>query len=745
MYTHRFIPCLFVVLGVASGNLRAQTKAPDVETPPSKDDIIELSPFSVSAEAMGRYQSSEITSGSRVRISLMDSTQSVSVVTHDLIEDIGAGRVLDAVKYTSGVYESTIPNAQDRTTVRGFQSDGATIDGFNYFTYNNLDPVVVDRIEVVKGPNAILAPQGVPGGTINNVSKKPQWNDRGSITAQAGRYDANRAEFDDNRVLADGKLAARVVGAEQRSENTTGGNYKNSTTIMPMFTYRLRPGTELTVQAQIFNSWGGAYGGLPLDLYIGTNDKAKLMSGIPEDLDLYTKMASRHSSGEYYRMLFTSTLTENLSMRLAANAAQFSGSSVGISIGNPVGTGLLVTRNEQTGEFAWNGVTRNDDPSFNRSGSVSYQTRRAYNLQNDYAYELKTDAFKSMTVAGFAIDYLRNPNHTVGFTLPAFNIRSFTVQPYTPTGLTSNQINYSKAQQAYLNETLSFLDDRLSINGGIARSQYATYVTDTSRTLTANNTPQATLPSAGIVFKPLKGLSVFGGYSKQATANTPSTTSTLAAATQTSKQWEVGVRAQLLDQRLYSSFTYFDIKQNNFGVPNPGNAAVPTPVPALPNLLTNRLAHGVELELTYVATKTISIIANGTIMRNRDTDGVPFRGTAERAGAVWINYAAEKNGPLSGWSAGLGADYIGKRPGDLSQAFTTLSTPTDIIRQQPSFYLSARTLVNAKLGYRFNSHWNAQLNIDNLLNEDYLAASTARNTVFPGTPINPKVSVTYSF
>jgi len=598
---------------------------------------------------------------------------------------------------------------------------------------------------VVKGPNAILAPQGVPGGTINLVSKKPRFTDSGSATAQIGSYDANRAELDVNRVLVAGKAAFRVVGGFERSEHIAGGNYKNSATVMPMFTYRLTPSTEVTLQAQIFNTWGGAYGGLPVDLYVGTNDKARLISGVSRELDLYGKMASRHSSGQYYRLLLTSALAENLSMRIAANVTRSKLSSVGISVGNPVGTGLLVTRNEQTGAFAWNGIVRNDDPAFPRSGNRGFQTREGYNLQHDFVYDIEFDGVKSTTVAGYAIDYLSNPSYSINFTLPTFNIRSFTPTPYTNTTRGSDVIDYRKANQIYINQTLAFLDDRLKINAGVARSSYTNYQNDLLRTRVGQLKPNATLPAAGILFKPMPSVALFAGYSKQATAQFVSSTFTPATPTQDSKQWEVGARVQLLDQRLYSTLTYFDIKQSNFGVPNPANAFVPPPVPLLPPLLSDRLAHGVELEFTFVVSKQLSLIGNATVFKNRDIDNIPFRGTAEKSAALWTNYTGERGGALGGWSFGAGIDYLAKRPGDLAQAFTSLSRPGSIIRQQPSFYLPARTLVSVKVGYKIDAHWRAQLNVDNIFDEEYLAASTARNTVFPGTPINPKLSVTYTF
>jgi len=731
----------FALLATPVALLAQVTPAPTA----AREEAIVLSPFSVSATTTGRYQATEATSGSRVRISLFDSTQSVSVVTRELIEDIGAGRALDAAKFVSGVTESTIPNSLERTTTRGFQSDGATIDGFNYISFGNVDPSIIERIEVVKGPSAILAPQGVPGGTINLVSKKPRFTDSGSATAQIGSYDANRAELDVNRVLVAGKAAFRVVGGFERSEHIAGGNYRNSATVMPMFTYRLTPSTEVTLQAQIFNTWGGAYGGLPVDLSVGTNDKARLISGVSRELDLYGKMASRHSSGQYYRLLLTSVLAENFSMRLAANVTRSKLDSVGISVGNPVGTGLLITRNESTGAFAWNGTVRNDDPAFPRSGNRGFQTREGYNLQHDFVYDIKFDGVKSTTVAGYAIDYLKNPSYSINFTLPTFNIRSFTPTPYTNTNRGSDVIDYRKADQIYINQTLAFFDDRLKVNAGVARSSYTNYQNDALRTRTAGITPSVTLPSAGILFKPLPGLALFAGYSEQATAQFVSATFTPRTLTQDSKQWEVGARVQLLENRLYSTLTYFDIEQNAFGVPNPANAFVPPPVPLLPPLLSDRLAHGGEIEFTFVVSKNLSLIGNATVFKNRDIDNVPFRGTAEKSGAIWANYSGDRGGALGGWSFGAGIDYLAKRPGDLAQAFTSLSRPGSIIRQQPSFYLPARTLVSVKVGYKIDAHWRAQLNVDNIFDEEYLAASTARNTVFPGTPINPKLSVTYTF
>ena len=183
------------LLAAVAGWLAAST-AVDAQTP-AAGDVVKLSAFEVSGQAPNRYQAAEATSGGRLRTSIFDSPQAISVVPEALMKDVGAVRTVDALKYISGVTESTLPNGLDRVTVRGFQWDGQTVDGFYSNSYNNLDPFLLDRIEVVKGPNAIISPSGNPGGTVNHVTKKPLFvSPRHSVRFEYGAFDAGGVELD---------------------------------------------------------------------------------------------------------------------------------------------------------------------------------------------------------------------------------------------------------------------------------------------------------------------------------------------------------------------------------------------------------------------------------------------------------------------------------------------------------------------------------------------------------------------
>jgi iron complex outermembrane receptor protein len=753
----------FAALLAAVAQLSAQPAT--IPTTPGSE-VVTLSPFTVSSETVGRYTATESTSGSRIRVSLMDATQSITVITHELVEDVGALRLLDAAKYSGSISESTIPNAQDRTNVRGFQTDGATIDGFNFFSFSNVDPVLIDRLEIVKGPNPILSPQ-IAQGTINVVTKRPLFKDQTNASLQLGRYNADRAEVDVNRVLIPGKLTTRLVAAAQHSRDQAKGNYNHSQIAMPMFTYRFGPTAQVTAQAQIYNSYSAAYGGVPLDFTVGTNDTARLFPGISESLDFYGENIRRHSKGQHYRVFFEAKPTEQFSVRLALNAIRWSGDSVGLSIGNPIDpttgnqvtvVGTIITQNPNTGSWAWSGQQL-ANPTFNEasatnpfaSGSWGFQSRRYYNLQNDYVYELKFGENKSTTTAGYMVDYLKNPGISYNFSVPNMNVLNFSLQPLavspTPNLGWGYGINWD--QQFYVNEQLNLFGGRLVATGGIARSEYRQYNSDVSRGLTSQNKVKANLPMVGIVFKPIPQLAFFADRTKQAQPNGTSP-ATGTNPTTFGKQYEAGMRTQLLDKRVYASLAYFDIRQNNFAIPNQANAVVPPPNPAFPPIFTDRKVTGVEFEINASLTENLSLVGNVAKIKARTPlgNGQVFRGVADKTAAGFLTYAFSKNSEFKGLTIGGGVDYVAKRPGDNPNPggfIAATSTPGNLVLGQPTFYLPARTLVNVMASYRVNPHWRLQLNVDNVLDKHYLAASTSRNNVFPGTPINPRFTATYSF
>ncbi len=206
------------------------------------------------------------------------------------------------------------------------------------------------------------------------------------------------------------------------------------------------------------------------------------------------------------------------------------------------------------------------------------------------------------------------------------------------------------------------------------------------------------------------------------------------------------MRQKLLNGKAVVSLGYFHATQNNYSIPNPANLdPARAGLPALPGLFMDRIAYGWELELNAAITRELSVVGNYTKFKNRDTNGNVFRGTGERSGAMWVKYDF-KSGPADGLGLGLGISYLARRPGDNPRTgYTAASTPTRLILYQPTFWIPARTLVDASASYRFNNHWSTRLTISNVLNEYYIDSALNRYELELGATRNFRLQATYTF
>jgi len=747
-------------------NASAQTDAPTSSPPPGSEDTIQLNPFTVTASQTGRYTSSEATSGARVATNLFTSPESITVITREAFDDVNAARILDVAKYVSGISESTIPGGLDRITIRGFQVEGQTVDGFYSDAQANLDPVFVDRIEVVKGPNAILAPSGVPGGTVNAVTRKPQFRDFGSVSASWGEYDGWRAEFDDNRSfnLGTTPLAFRVVGEVSDNHDGWRNEWSHSAGVMPEILLQTKTGAQLLLQLQAYTWRAQNDFGAPVAPSAGTTTDSKLLTS-----DTLNTAGSdfRQERRLEARTLFTAPVTDQLSMRLAMRytywqhafdqslpSASFeTADAAGVIKGNSGGgydprtgeyvPGQVFYTNPTTGAI----TTYTATPAtltYNRGGQYAPGVDELVDVQNDYAYKLNFDGAKFTTVGGFSYTYDKGAYGDNFITSkPAINYGAPSAGETVIGIRNQHATNSTSSEQLYLTETASLLDDKLAFNGAVTY-----YNTDLSNkdpyqkaTATVANV-DATLLSYGVVVTPIKTVAAYYSYNENASNTGAGQIAKGAPPLQWGKQHEFGIRFQSPDQKYYLTVAHFDIRQTNYSVPNPANLVVPPPSPLLPNLYSDRHAKGWEVEARAAVTSSLSLIGNWTNFTNRDTNNVPFRGTAETSAALLANYSWAKQTPLAGLEVGLGVDYRGRTPGDAASGYT--SAPY-LVPLQPSFYLDARTLVNLMVSYQFHKNLRAQLIVDNLLDEKYLQSSINRYNVSPGRSIDPQLRVTYSF
>jgi len=738
------------------------TFAQTTTTVQTGSEVVKLSAFEVSATAPNRYQAAEVTSGGRLRTAIFDSPQTINVVTEALLKDVGAVRILDALKYIPGVTESTLPNGLDRLTVRGFQIDGATVDGFFDLTQGNVDPLTIDRLEVVKGPNAILSPTGSPGGTINNVSKKPLFvAPRHSSRVEYGAFDAGSVEFDSTGRLGDAnsQFAYRLLLAYRDFDNYWGNTSTKRHTIAPSLSYQINSNTKLTLQAE-FSDWkAGAYLGIPIDPSVGSNNTARLLAGVSPTRAVYSEDIYRKDRRSAYRLFFTSEISEHLSVRVAARQAYYYLDNQGLNFAANNGNGGA--RNPNTG--LWTpGIVYGGAPAFapspapvqsrtfNRGGQRSTVSDKKQNFQNDWVYMRTFGEVQSTTSVGFA--YTRRlPDGAQGvintnLTNTPLNFDAIVLAPLTNTGVINTRENNNElTRQYYVSESLTAFAGRVIVSGGVSKLEVANSTIRLLLGATNNvfiNNKKNTV-NYGIVVKPTQDISLFYGHAENAspvsTNLSPVGTPDFSVGTQA----EFGVRIRLFENRLQAGVTYFKIAQNAFSIPNPANLTVPAPVPPAPLLFSDREAKGWEFEATFEVVKGFTIIGNYADFTNRDPNNIPFRGTAEKSAAAWARYEFQTS-ELKGFSVSIGTNWTDDRPGDSASGFTPASTPTKLIPNQPSFYLPARSLVDLSVGYTRGA-WSFQANVDNVFDKEYLLASLSRNAVYAGPGINFRGSVSYRF
>ncbi len=193
--------------------------------------MVVLSPFEVRTEEDRGYIATNTLAGSRLNTSLKNTPASISVLTKDFLDDIGALNVNQAMEFAlsagndigggnSNVGASTGNGLIDNDfnfQIRGYRRATQTRDYFN--TIISADTFNLDRVDIARGPNSILFGIGGPGGIVNVTPKRARL-DRSidDVTLHFGSWNLYRGALDFNRELVDDKLAARVNLMAQRAD-----------------------------------------------------------------------------------------------------------------------------------------------------------------------------------------------------------------------------------------------------------------------------------------------------------------------------------------------------------------------------------------------------------------------------------------------------------------------------------------------------------------------------------------------
>ena len=745
---------LAVFAALIGGETFAQT-AP-ATNPPPQQEIVVLSPFSVSGARSSRYQPTQSVSSGRIATAIIDTAQSVSVIPREFIEDAGTSRIFDAVKYLSGVSESTLPGAIDRITLRGFQTDNGFIDNFNFSLQANNDPVIVERIEVVKGPNSILSPSGPGGGTINLVTKSPLFQRSDTVKLQLGQYDANRVEGDSTGPLGDGsKFAYRMLFAYEDSASYHDNTFTKSLVLMPMWRWRISQVAELTVK-YLYMDWERTpYLGIPVDPSSGSDNDAVLLAGVPRTRSMQEKEQSRL---EIRNQVFTNLemkFSDNFSGRLSVNGVYGRGRNQQLVTGT--NTNTFGNTDPRTGKWV-KGVsflqvapftsTPLPPPSrtYIRTGVLALPTDRRYNLQNIYVLTQDAVYFGSTSVFGFTADLRTARTQQSPSPIAPLDIDKPVYGSRPVVGATNNQqLVTETSANAFLSQQLRFLKDRLFVSASYTRVAAKNDVVNEilqPATTIANRRGDTGLLSWSVMAKVLPNLGLYYADSNNAAPISLTSTPLNSFTFREGNQKEYGVKLTLDEGRTVISAAAFDIGVNNFSFPNP--ASLGSSNQNIGSIVGDFVSKGWELEFSSAIAKQWTLLGSYSHSKYRDRNGIRQRGTADHSAGLFVRYDFSTTRSQRGLYLTAGFEFLGDRAGDTASGFTAASTSTTVIYNQPTFFLGSRKLLDLGVGYR-RERWQIDAYVQNALNEEYISATLNRNLAIAGAPTSVKASFTYRF
>ncbi len=265
---------LLVAAGSLSSSFAQSVPAVAAPAPKPVDDTVLMSPFQVDAENDTGYLASTAQSGTRLRTDLKDIASSISVVTKDFMNDIGATDLGSLLTYTLGTevngvggnfsdagtvanpngnetdYDGAFSSASPSTRVRGLTSADLSRDFF--ITGIPLDGYNTDRVEISRGPNAMLFGLGSPSGIINNsLITANLRNRKTSVELRTDQYGSFRTSLDHNQVLLRDKLALRVATVYEDNKYRVEEAWRRNKRAFLTTTYRPWKDTTIRVAAEM--------------------------------------------------------------------------------------------------------------------------------------------------------------------------------------------------------------------------------------------------------------------------------------------------------------------------------------------------------------------------------------------------------------------------------------------------------------------------------------------------------------
>ena len=651
------------------------------------------------AESEG-YTQRRTSSATRTETLLRDVPQSATVVTHELIADQAIQGMGDAVRYVPGVTMGQGEGNRDQPTIRG---NGTTadffVDGLRDDVQHFRDVYNVERLEVLKGPNAMIFGRGGGGGVINRVTKQADWQTTREFSLQGGSYGSARTTIDVGQGINE-RFALRLNGLYEDSESYRDDVDLKRYGLNPTAAFAIGDSTIVRLGYEHFSDERTADRGVPS------------LNGRPLATDESTFFGDPKLSYADAQVNVLSALVEHET-------------AGGVTIRNR-------TRYAEYDKFYQNVLPGAVDEVNGTVSITAYNsTNDRSNLfnQTDVIWDFETGGLRHTLLTGVELGRQRSDNfRNTGF----FNDTetSFATPLSSPTisvPVTFRQRPTDADNRVEADIVALYVQDQIEFSPkwqavlGLRYDNFSLDFDDHRNGESLKRDDDLVSPRAGLIFKPLEAVSLYASYSVSYLPSSGDQFASLSATTRALEpeeftNYELGAKWDARENLTLSAAIY-DLERSKMAVPDPID---PTRLVQTGSQNTQ----GVELEASGAVTEAWHIMG-GYAWQDAEIDAdTTLAITPEHTISLWNRYDFS-----SAWGIGLGVIYQ-------DEMFSSIDNSVTL----PSF-----TRVDAAAYFAINERLRLQLNVENLLDRDYFLTAHNNNNITPGSPIAVRLGLSGRF
>ncbi|HAW8035849.1 TPA: ferrichrome porin FhuA [Escherichia coli] len=684
--------------------------------------------------------------GTKTDTPIQKVPQSISVVTAEEMALHQPKSVKEALSYTPGVAVGTrgASNTYDYLIIRGFAADGQSQNNYlnglkmqgNFYNDAVIDPYMLERAEIMRGPVSVLYGKSSPGGLLNMVSKRPTTEPLKEIQFKAGTDSLFQTGFDFSDALDDdGVYSYRLTGIARSANAQQKGAEEQRYAIAPAFTWRPDDKTNFTFLSYFQNEpETGYYGWLPKE---GTVEPLPNGKRLPTDFNEGAKnnTYSRNEKmiGYSFDHEFNDTFTVRQNLRFAQNK---------VSQKSVYGYGMcsdpLYTKDDDAlkaspclsiPQSEWN-------HTLTRQYVIDNEKLENFSVDTQLQSKFATGSVEHTLLTG--VDFMRMRNDIdswfgyAGSVAPSdiYNLdRSdfdFGAHP-DPSGpyrvlLKQKQTGLYVQDQAQWDKVL------VTLGGRYDWAEQSSFNRDYGNKSDRDDKQFTWRGGVNYLFD--NGVTPYFSYSESFEPASLTDANGDLFAPSKGKQYEVGVKYVPEYRPIVLTGALYQLTKTNNLMADPNN----------PNFSIEGgeiRARGVELEAKAALSASVNVVGSYTYTDAEYTTDTTYKGNTpaqvpKHMASLWADYTFF-DGPLSGLTLGTGGRYTGSSYGDPANSFKVGS------------YTVVDALVRYDLARVGMAGSNVALHVNNLFDREYVASCFNTYGCFWGAERQVVATATFRF